>query len=75
MFSVSNVVRRTGETIYTVIDSDHRKVGDVTSDGFFSRSAFHGHVQDRSDETISDQSTRDQMLDAVESYQSWADGR
>ena len=80
MLSVCNVVRRTGETIYTVRDENHRKVADVTSDGFFRRGpGFVGYVQDCSNSTIYSSRTYSEvpplvvaLLDVVAEYVTWA---
>jgi len=69
MLAVTNVVRFTGETIYTVRDTDtHHTVAVVTADGFFDRHRFWGHVQDPQRAHSLTGDVREQALSAVETY-------
>lgn len=65
---VTNEVRRTGETIYDVREG-HRLVARVTSDGFFRRYGFYGHLQ-RPDDSLIDQHSDfgKELLDTVAKY-------
>lgn len=68
MLEVTNEVRFTGETIYTVSD-EQGKVANVTSDGFFRRNSFYGYIQDRGDKLIETHGKLgEELLDAVQRY-------
>lgn len=74
MLKVTQELRRTGETLYEVRDyypgpNRGKLVAVVTSDGFFSRKHFYGHVQ-RPDFSVipADSDFGQLLLDTVAGY-------
>jgi hypothetical protein len=81
-YSVSNVARRTSETIYIVINARCHKVAEVHSDCPFRRNRFFGYVlavdgsvldptHPGHNPTVASDLVED-VLDAVDDYAAWA---